>query len=60
MNPIGDQSATSPYGVIRDAQKAMAAGMLRLIDGAAQSGNAPPAAPIQAAPTRGSSVHVIA
>ncbi len=60
MNPIGDQSPTSPYGAIRDAQKAMAAGMLRLIDSAAQSGNAPPAAPIQAAPRSGSSIHVVA
>jgi hypothetical protein len=29
MDPIGDRRPTSPYGVVRDAQKAMGAGMLR-------------------------------
>ena len=60
MNPIGDQSPTSSYGVVRDAQKAIAASMLRLIDTATQGGNAPPAAPIQAAPKPGERIHVVA
>ncbi len=67
MDPISDRPPTSPYGVIRDAQKAMDAGAVRLIDGTAQGltaalagGNAPPAAPFEVAPTRGSTVHVVA
>ncbi len=67
MNSIGDRSATSPYGVIRDAQKAIDAGMLKLIDGSARgmatalgSGGAQGAAPVQAEPPPGSTVHVVA
>jgi hypothetical protein len=64
MDSISSRPPTSPHGVIRNAQKAMDAGMLRLIDGASQGpardGNAPPAAPVQVTPTRGSTVSVIA
>ncbi len=59
MDPISSRPPTSPYGVIRNAQKSIDAGMLRLIDGAG-AGNAPPAAPVAATPTRGSTVHVVA
>ncbi len=67
MDPINDRQPTSPYSVIRDAQRASDAAMVRLIDGAAQQataalarGHAPPAAPVEAVPDRASSVHVIA
>ncbi|HJW75877.1 MAG: hypothetical protein A2V77_23685 [Anaeromyxobacter sp. RBG_16_69_14] len=66
MNSISSRPPTSPHGVIRNAQKAMDAGMLRLIDGAGQGasaalgGNSPPVAPVEATPRRGSTVHVVA
>jgi hypothetical protein len=64
MDSISSRPPTSPHGVIRNAQKAMDAGMLRLIEGAGQGptggGNTPPAAPVEATPTRGSTVHVVA
>ena len=67
MDPIGNRPPTSPYGVIRNAQKAMDAGVLRLIDGASQGpsaalgdGNTPPADPVEATPAQGSTVHVVA
>jgi len=66
MDPIGNRPPTSEHGVIRDAQKAMDAAVLRLVDGASQApsstsgANGPPPAPVAAEPREGSTIHVVA
>lgn len=67
MDPIGNREPTSPYGLIRRAQKVADAGALELIDGAVQgtaaalgAGGGPPTSPVQAPPRAGSTIHVVA
>lgn len=67
MDPIQTDAASSQFGAVRRANKAVESSVAGLIDATAagmaaaiQYANAPPAQPVAAEPRAGSRIHVVA